>query len=76
MSNLDKIKRYGLDHAPRNWLDHYITADSSPLLDRLFVESFVIDKTLAIETWFDFEDLDALVVHTRNGQEFAVEIRK
>jgi hypothetical protein len=62
LADLPAIKRYGLDHAPAEWVKHYASQPGATLLDRLFLETLDLDRQLRLTVLFDFGDLDLLAV--------------
>ncbi|MBM9510400.1 hypothetical protein [Actinacidiphila acididurans] len=76
LAALPEIVAYAVAHGPRRWRDHYERADPQPLADRLFLEGFGVDAELNLSVWFDFGDLDMIVVALdAYGRGQAVELR-
>jgi hypothetical protein len=62
LADLDSIRAFAVEHAPRDWRRHYEAIEGLPLRERLFVESFAVTSPTEMEISFDFGDLDMLVV--------------
>jgi hypothetical protein len=76
LANLHLLKQYGVEHAPAGWREHYESLASTPLTQRLFVDGFEVTETLAVMVYFDFGDLDLLVVELdSSGQPTSVKLR-
>jgi hypothetical protein len=63
LENLAAIRTYGVEHGPADWRAHYEPLDERPLVEPLFLNGFEVDDALNVVACFDFEDLDALIVH-------------
>lgn len=63
LAALAEIRAYGVEHAPPQWREQYQAQDAAPLVDRLWLMGFEVNRTLEVAATFDCGDLDMLVVH-------------
>jgi hypothetical protein len=62
LADLEQIKAFALAQSPGEWRRYFEAVDTTPLMDRLFLEGFTVVSPTEIEISFDFGDLDMLIV--------------